>query len=187
LLRIAVDLDGVLANTMAACCDIINRKHSTHFEVSSFIRWNAWEIANITPDEFFRTLDQAWFDWRTIPPTEKDLAEKVGRLREFGRVDIVTSRSPETTAAAKAWLEAQEIHYGSFVRTNSGMDKLDLSYDVFIDDSPDLMLGLRSKPGRYGILYTQPWNKELPTMPRICRVDSWDKIPGLVQVMLNTK
>ena len=115
------------------------------------------------------------------------MAEKVERLHEFGRVDIVTSRSPETTAAAKAWLEAQEIRYGSFVRTNSGMDKLDLSYDVFIDDSPDLMLGLRSKPSRYGILYTQPWNKELPTMPRISRVDSWDKIPSLVQVMLNKK
>jgi uncharacterized HAD superfamily protein len=172
---------------MAACCDIINRRHSTHFEISSFIHWNAWEIANITRDEFFRTLDQAWFDWRTIPPTEESLAEKVGRLREFCMVDVVTSRSPETTAAAKAWLKTQEIRYKSFVRTDSGMDKLNLSYDVFIDDSPDLMLGLKSRVHRYGILYTQPWNKEFPTMPRISRVDSWVKIPGVVKTMLDIK
>jgi 5'(3')-deoxyribonucleotidase len=183
--RVAVDLDGVLANTMAACCRIINARHLTHFEVASFVHWEAWQIANISRDEFFRSLDDAWFHWRTIPPTEEQLAEKVGKLLEFSKVDIVTSRSPETVASARAWLKAERIRFNSFIRTNSGMDKADLDYDVFVDDSPELMSALALKPDSYGILYTQPWNKELPTMPRISRVDSWSQIPERAREILN--
>ncbi len=179
MLSIAVDLDGVLANTMAPACKIINQRHSTHFEVSSFVRWRAWETAKITREEFFRTLDQAWFEWQTIPPTEEHIAEKVDRLREFGKVDIVTGRSPETVASANSWLKKQGIQFCSFVRADSGNDKSRLNYDVFIDDSPELMFQL-SKRNKHGILYTQPWNEELPQMTRIFRVDSWDQTLGIV-------
>jgi hypothetical protein len=92
LFSTAVDLDGVLANTMVPVRRIINQCHSARFTVSSFVEWKAWEIAKITKEEFFRTLDQAWFEWPTIPPTEDSLAEKVSHLLEFGKVDIVTGR-----------------------------------------------------------------------------------------------
>ena len=178
--RIAVDLDGVLANTMESCCKIINSRHSTHFTVPSFDRWKAWETANISKDEFFRALDEAWFDWQTIPPTEEELAEKVGRLLHFSTVDIVTGRSPETVTPAKAWLEKQGIKFKTFVRTDSGIDKVGLNYDVFIDDSPEVISALASKPNGHAVLYTQPWNMEIKEMPKIRRANSWNEIPELV-------
>ena len=183
----AVDLDGVLANTMAPVCRIINRRHSTHFDVSCFVRWKAWEIAQITKDEFFRTLDEAWFDWRTIPPTEEHIDEKVGRLLEFGKVDIVTGRSLETVAPANSWLKQQGIRFNSFLRTENGKDKAKLNYDGFFDDSPELMSQLSSGSSRHGILYTQPWNRKSPIMPRIYRVNSWNQIPGAVHKIVNAK
>jgi uncharacterized protein len=183
--HVAVDLDGVLANTMEVCCKIINTRHSTNFEVSSFVHWRAWEIANITKGEFFRSLDDAWFNWQSIPATEDHLAEKVGRLLQFGNVDIVTGRSPETVTYAKAWLENQHIRFNSFVRTNSGIEKADLNYEVFVDDSPELMSALAFKPDGHGILYTQPWNKETKIMPRISQANSWDMIPELVRKIRN--
>ena len=183
----AVDLDGVLANTMAPVCKIINRRHSMHLGVSSLDRWKAWEILQITKDEFFRTLDEAWFDWRTIPPTEEHIAEKVGRLLEFGKVDIVTGRSLETVAPANFWLEEHGIRFNSFVRTEKGNDKAKLNYDVFIDDSPELMSQLSSDSTRYGIMYTQPWNREYPIRPHITRVNSWNQIPGMVHKIVNAQ
>ncbi len=57
--RIAVDLDGVLADTIVTFCAILNKRYSTNFTADSFVRWNAWEIAHITKDEFFRTLDES--------------------------------------------------------------------------------------------------------------------------------
>jgi 5'(3')-deoxyribonucleotidase len=160
-------------------------RHSTHFNVSSFNRWKAWETANISKAEFFDILDEAWFAWRSIPPTEEQLAQKVGRLLDFCKVDIVTGRSPETVASAKSWLKSQGIRFNTFVRTSSGIEKVDLNYDVFIDDSPDLMEMLTSKPDGHAILYTQPWNKEMREMPRILRANSWDEIPELIHRILN--
>lgn len=183
MFSIAVDLDGVLANTMAPVCRMINQRHSTHFEVSSFAQWKAWEIAAITKEEFFRTLDQAWFEWSTIPPTEDHIAKKVNQLLEFGRVEIVTGRSLGTVGPANSWLKEQGIQFSSFVRTDSGNDKAGLYYDVFIDDSPELMSQLSSRR-KHGVLYTQPWNAELPRMPRICRADSWSQIPGIIRRMV---
>jgi uncharacterized HAD superfamily protein len=185
--RIAADLDGVLANTMAACCKVINKRYSTHFEVSSFNQWNAWEIAGISKDEFFRILDQAWFEWQTIPPTEQNLAEKVSKLSRFSEVDIVTGRSAETVTPAKSWLETQGVRFNAFVRTNSGIEKVDLNYDVFIDDSPEVISAVSSKVKTYAILYTQPWNEEIREMPKTLRADSWDQIPELVHGILDSK
>ena len=185
--RLAVDLDGVLADTMAACCKIINKRYSSHFKVSSFNRWKAWETLGISKNEFFHILDQAWSEWNSIPPTEDRLDEKVGKLLEFCDLDIVTGRSAHTVASAKSWLETQEIRFNAFVRTDSGMDKVNLNYDVFIDDSPELMLALSSKPNGYAILYTQPWNEEVEELPKILRANSWDQIPELVHQVLESK
>jgi len=185
--RIAIDLDGVLADTMAACCKIINMRYATNFKVSSFNRWKAWETAGISKDEFFHILDQAWFEWRSIPPTEEKLAEKVGKLLEFSSVDIVTGRSAETVPSAKSWLETQEIRFNTFIRTNTGMEKVDLNYDVFIDDSPELMSALSSKPDGFAILYTQPWNRGVREGLRILRAKCWDEIPELAHRILDSK
>ncbi len=185
--RIAVDLDGVLANTMFPFCRVLNQRHSTQFNVDSFVRWNAWEIAHITKDEFFRTLDEAWFDWKAIPPTEEDIAEKVARLGEFGRVDIVTGRSPETVAPAKSWLKRYGIPFNAFVRTASTRAKVKLDYELFIDDSADLMSLLASSLDKHGVLYTQPWNRDASDMPRIVRVHRWNEIPDILRELTAAK
>jgi len=172
---------------MVPFCRIVNERHSTQFAVESFVQWNAWEVAHITKDEFFRTLDEAWFDWKMIPPTEENIGEKVGRLREFGRVDIVTGRSLETVPPANSWLKQYNVPYDAFVRTISTKAKANLDYDLFIDDSADLMSLLASSLDRRGILYTQPWNRKASEMPRVFRVRRWDEIPPILQQLTAAK
>ncbi len=179
-MRIAVDLDGVLADTMVTFCTILNKRYSANFTPSSFVRWNAWEIAHISKDEFFRTLDEAWFSWRDIPPIEADISEEVPLIRRFGTIDVVTGRSQDTIQPAKAWLKEHRILYNEFVRTESTVAKAELSYDVFIDDSAELM-GRLSSDNRQGILYTQPWNKSASNIPGIFRVDRWAQIPDVLR------
>jgi uncharacterized HAD superfamily protein len=186
-LRIAVDLDGVLADTMVTFCRILNQRHSTQFTVNSFVQWNAWQVAHITKDEFFRTLDEAWFEWENIPPVEENIGARVNRIRGLGRVDVVTGRGQSTVQAAKSWLEKQKVPYDTFVRTANTRAKAKLSYDVFIDDSPELTSIVASSFDRWGILYTQPWNRKATEMPRIFRVESWEQIPALLEQVSATK
>lgn len=180
-LRVAVDLDGVLADTMVTFCKILNQRHSTHFTVNSFVQWNAWRIAHITKDEFFRTLDKAWFEWKNIPPVKENIGEEVGRIRGFGHIDIVTGRSQETVQAAKAWLEKYKVPYETFVRTAGTKAKAKLNYDVFIDDSAELMALIASSLDRWGILYRQPWNRNTTDMRRIFMVERWEQIPAALE------
>ena len=186
-MRIAVDLDGVLADTMVSVCQILNSRRSTPLTVESFVCWRAWEIAGITKDEFFRALDEAWFSWETLPPTEDNLDTKVGRLGKFGTVDIVTGRSSATVPQANSWLKHHRIPFDSFVRTdNSTTAKLDLHYDLYIDDSSDLMALLASKLHGSGVLYLRPWNRKTIEMPRIFKVDRWDRIPHAIEQVATT-
>jgi len=181
-LRIAVDLDGVLADTIVSVCQILNSRRPKPLTVESFDRWRAWEIAGITQDEFFAALDESWFSWETLPPTEERLDTKVGSLGRFGTVDIVTGRSSATVSQANSWLKHQGISFDSFVRTdNSTTAKLDLEYDLYIDDSSELMALLASKLHGSGILYLQPWNRNALEMPRIFKVDRWDRIPQTIE------
>lgn len=178
-LKIAVDLDGVLAETMEAWCKRANDFLGTSYTISDLDTWASWRKLGITRDQFFQFLDEAWDDWETIPPTEPGLAEKVGKIAQFGQIDVVTGRSKDSVRAAKRWLSDQEIQYRRFVRVPGWKDKIFLNYDVYIDDAPELMPLISRNPMMWGILYSRPWNKTVPDLRQIIRVESWTEIPGL--------
>jgi uncharacterized HAD superfamily protein len=182
-MRIAVDLDGVLADTITEFCEILNQRKFTDFTPEDIVKWEAWQLTGLTRNEFLRTLDQAWFEWEKIPPTERNLTEKVRELKRYGTVDVVTGRSSRTVSQAISWLRKQSIPYDDFVRTESTRAKAKLPYDVFIDDSADLMQLIASRLDGWGIMYTQPWNRRVGPMPRIFRAEHWDEIPDILKAI----
>jgi 5'(3')-deoxyribonucleotidase len=180
-LRIAVDLDGVLAETMEAWCKHANEFLGTSFKLTDLDTWASWRKLGISREQFFQFLDEAWDDWKTIPPTEPRLAEKVRKLTRSGQIDVVTGRSKESVNAAKNWLADHKIPYQRFVRVPGWKDKIFLKYDVYIDDAPELMPLISRNPSMWGILYTRPWNMRVPNIPRVFRAQSWTEIPKFVQ------
>jgi uncharacterized HAD superfamily protein len=159
-LRIAVDLDGVLAETMTAWCVLANQKFGTRLTIDDFEGWAfgkaSWRKFGISKEEFFRLLDEAWDDWENVPPTETGLAAKVRNVQTYGSLDIVTGRSRKTVTSAKNWLSRHEIPYERFVRVDGMADKALLNYDVYIDDAPDLMPLVSRNPAMKAILYERP-------------------------------
>jgi len=186
-LRIAVDLDGVLAETMETWCKRANEFLGTSFTLADLDTWAAWRKLGISREQFFQFLDEAWDDWESIPPTEPRLAEKVRKLARSGRIDVVTGRSKETVNSAKSWLAGHKIPYQGFVRVPSWKDKIFLNYDIYIDDAPELMPLISRNPKMLGILYTRPWNRNVPDIPRIFRVKNWTEIPKVVVEKLSER
>ncbi len=181
MLRIAVDLDGTLADTMTPWCELCNKEYGTRLTVNDLTDWGAWRVAGISRDEFFQLLDKAWFEWERIPPVEEALGKKVSAVAKLGMVDVVTGRSIRTVPSAKNWLKRHSIPYRRFVRVGSMEDKIPLDYDVFVDDSPMIFEPVTIRPGRYVIAYSRPWNAGIPTLKRVLRVSSWTEIPSLLQ------
>ena len=180
-LKIAVDLDGVLAEAMIAWCELYNKRYGQSISLEDIRAWNVWKIVKIPHDAFFRILDDAWLEWEKIPPTEEGVGEQVRLLHEFGKVDVVTGRSPRTVPSAKEWLKAHRVPYDRFVRTESNLAKINLNYDVFVDDSPELMELIASRSTALGILYTRPWNRDTQMPTVVHRVTRWAEVPPIVR------
>jgi len=186
-LKIAVDLDGVLAESMLVWCDRANMEFGTHVRMEDIDSWSWWKRIPITKDDFYRILDESWNDWPAIPPTEPEIADKVARIQKFGDPDIVTGRSKRTEVAARSWVDNQKVRYARFVRVLGWRDKILLDYDVYIDDAPDLMPLISRSPTAWGILYERPWNKNVGEMPKVLKAKNWRQVPALLKRIQQAK
>jgi uncharacterized HAD superfamily protein len=186
-LKIAVDLDGVLAESMFVWCDHANKEFGTHLTMEDLDSWSSWKKFPMTKDDFYRMLDESWDDWQKIPPTEPGIAAKVAPIEKFGDLDIVTGRSKRTVEAARSWVDNQKIRYSHFVRVLGWRDKIFLNYDVYIDDAPDLMPLLSQSPNAWGVLYERPWNRSVRVMPKVLKARSWEQVPALLTRIQSSK
>jgi len=180
-MKIAVDLDGVLAESMLVWCDRANKEFGTNLSIKDLDSWSWWKRFPISKDDFYRILDESWDDWREIPPTEPGIAEKVARIEKFGDLDIVTGRSKRTVEDARSWVDSQKVRYRRFVRVLGWRDKVLLDYDVYIDDAPDLMPLISRSPIAWGVLYERPWNRTVGDMPKVLKAKSWLQMPALLK------
>lgn len=156
--KIALDVDGVLADVMTAWLDLTNKGRLAPLSISDMDSWDFWLRHGIKRRDFFRQLDSCWRSWESIPPTEPDLASATRLLSDVGdTVDIVTARSPDTNKHVKSWLKRQGILYTRYVSVPAGWMKSELDYDVFIDDSP-VNAEHFIKKGQKMVMYNQPWN-----------------------------
>jgi 5'(3')-deoxyribonucleotidase len=186
-LKIAVDLDGVLAESMIVWCELANAEFGTHLRLEDLDSWASWRKFAISKDDFYRILDESWDDWERIPPTEPGIARKVAGIEKFGLVDVVTGRSEKTEEAARKWINSQRVRFNQFVRVPGWREKADLDYDVFIDDAPDLMPLLSRRLIPWAILYERPWNRTVPHLRKMLRAKSWRQIPKLLESIRKTE
>lgn len=159
-MKIALDLDGVLADIIHPWIENHNKQYKKSINKEDINQWDFWRKIGLDKYEFYRQLSNSWERWKDVPPTENDIASAVDRLHSLGRVDIVTARDKESTNNVINWLEHNGIKFNEYVSVFDGRDKAKLDYDVFIDDSPHNVERMDSK-GSNVLLYDQPWNREV--------------------------
>lgn len=159
-MRIAVDLDGVLANSMKTWLKIWYEETGQLIEFTELDDWFFWRKLNIDEETFTRILNKAWERWVEIPPTENNIEEKILKLKTLGRIDIVTARPRNTEKYALEWLKHNKISFDKYVWVKNSEAKAELGYNVYIDDSPSLVEILRNT-GKLLLLYSQPWNQSI--------------------------
>ncbi|MEM3066324.1 MAG: hypothetical protein QXI81_03225 [Nitrososphaerota archaeon] len=168
-MKIALDLDGVLANSISVWLKIWNESRNDSLKLEDVKCWDFWKGLGITSNEFHRIFYKTWKNWQSIPPTEPDLLNKVALLKELGEVDIVTSRPKNTKAYVLKWLRKHELSDNNVVFVNIRSKKSELGYDFYIDDSPVNAEEIASA-GKYVALYDRPWNRSVKESERIKRV-----------------
>ena len=168
-MKIALDIDGTLADTMAAWIRHYNERFGESISVEQAKVWSFWKELGISREEYVSIFSEAWSKWKEVSPIESNVGAKVNRLRLLGEVDIVTGRTSDTIDYVKNWLDYHKISYRKFVPVNSMREKVKLGYDVFIDDSPDVA-DEASKNGLPAMLFDRLWNKHVTENAFIKRV-----------------
>lgn len=147
-LRIALDLEGVLANPHCMVRDYTERFDEEDLETFGFDEEDLEHFHDITHHIWENDMEK-------IPATEDDLWKKIDDLRKYGEVELVTN-TPGPKEQVLEWLEMNYITLDGYNFPGPGTMKADLDYDVYIDDNPYM-------PGDEGVellyFYTQDYNE----------------------------
>jgi len=180
-LKIAVDIDGVLADQVGAVLKIIERDFGLKYSKSdvdcahwTFSGREIWsEIARLLADPEY-TLN--------IPLIEGS-QEGVDRLGDHDKC-VVTARRPNAEDATRKWLNMHFPSLTEYYRASTGT-KHSIPADILIDDLDlNIVEFVKSNPDRYGILFTHPWSlnntdiKDYSDQVYYC--NGWESVVGAI-------
>lgn len=135
-MRVALDLDSTLAATLPTTFDLLETDH-TYEDVTSW-SWGTDKFGTA------RFLNAVWHAWtirpESIAPMEDGIRASVALIsNRASQVDVVT-KHPDGMLGVddgkKRWLDKFNIPFDNYVSTSDS--KLNLDYDVYIDDNPEL-------------------------------------------------
>lgn len=183
-MRISLDLDNTLAQTMESTVHLYNQRFSTSYTIDDVTDWNWWNVffpissQHNAKNTGYRLMDEAWLigGIEPIPKFERVL-ELVG---DDDLIDIVTGRETTPVPVLLDWLKRHRIPYDNFIVST---DKEDLDYDVYIDDDPRLAEKIKDRRGKVLILFDQPWNRHISSSRNVVRVFSWDDVVQQVKFL----
>ena len=174
-MRIAVDMENVLADPKTWFLRQYNARHGTDYRIGDVTHWD-WVHDEIEFEEFMKTINEGWRRHRQhIEPVEDNLAHHFTALIEStdATVDIVTARTG-VEDEMQSWLSDQGItRYEEFISISPFETKATLGYDYYIDDNPNLAERLGESQLQY--LVGWPWNRLAENHPRTISVDHFSE------------
>jgi 5'(3')-deoxyribonucleotidase len=154
-LKIAVDVDSVLADQVGAVLSVIEKEYGLRYLKSdvdrahwTFAGGELWsEIARLLADPEY-TLN--------VPLIEGS-QKGVEQLNDQD-VFVVTARRPNAEDATKQWLRAHFPCLTKYYHASTGT-KHTIPSDILIDDlDMNIVEFVKSDPNRHGILFVHPWS-----------------------------
>lgn len=176
-MKIAVDIDGVLADQVGGALKKIEEKYGLRYSKDDVNRAH-WSFGG----------RDIWLEISELlanPEYVMELSVIEGSqiaLRQLTRhcVYVVTARRPETEKATKQWLNTHFPCLKEYYHARTGT-KHTIPSDILIDDFDlNVVEFVKSNPDRYGILFMQPWSingAEIEKhQDRIYYCDKWQNV-----------
>jgi uncharacterized HAD superfamily protein len=179
--KIAVDIDGVLANLMVPLLEYHNQRFDTNFRYEDVNTFDLGNIFGLTEEEliaFFNDFcDSVFFE--KIQPLI-DAQEGINSLSKTHELSIVTARTDKLKEQIDGWLDQfypnlfSKIHFADKTKWKVEFC-LEEDYSLLIED--DLRYANQcAEKGIKVLLMNHPWNQEDNLHPNISRVNDWKEI-----------
>lgn len=192
-MRIGIDLDEIVADTMPAIVNFHNEKYGTDLKKNHFHSYRFWEVWGGTRDEAIKKIYEfsETDHFVKINPVAGSL-NAIKKLKENGHeLFVITGRQNEIIKKTEEWIEKHfpevfsGIHFAnSYGFTGQPLKKSaicsQLNIEIMIEDDIDHAKDL-AEAGIRVFLFDQPWNQN-DLEKDVERVFSWeeiiDKIPN---------
>ena len=186
-MRIALDLDGVLADLHSVLLKKFSEVANRQITLDMITSWD-------TADKFKPGLSfsyySAWeaYEPEQIKPCEANTGPLVEQIRKTALVDVVSGHGESSRRNIQRWLEINHVRYENLVligeRIGKESHKLSLTrdYNVFIDDNPTL--AEKAPSNVLVLLYSQPWNQLIHRSPgddNVVRIRSLAEAPERIR------
>lgn len=188
VLRIAIDLDGVICNLHNAVLKSLTEKAKTEtpFVEEEISSWDAEISRNGKTFALKNEIDNILQDRvavLSLSPVEGAINAVMKLLENpFFDISILTSRNPSVCGAStKEWVNFHFKGTDMKVLFSDTKDNRNGFFDILIDDRPVyLVTFLESSPKdgkkRIGILFDRAWNRDFNANNGIIRLKDWDSI-----------
>ena len=170
-MRIAVDCDGVLLDTVSHFL-----KHFyPNYRKEQIFQWNMHKILGITREEFmlkFKILNKYLSDF------EHGAERCFNHLSCYHELDIVTVNPEEKRSQLED--KFKNLNYRDLILIDPAdfKGKHILDYPIFIDDHPAFPNSIKRYKDKRLLLFDQPWNRDVncALFGNVERVDNWEHI-----------
>lgn len=173
MVKIGIDYDSTLFNTIDVWIDLYNKKYNDKLTINDF---KFWDIHKSLPKEksnkFYSILDNNEL-WENIKPLN-NAVEVVKDLNEEYEVYIITA-THHNHIKIKSEILLKYFPFIEYKQIISCYYKQLINVDIMIDDNLDNLIG-----GKYRkILIDYPWNRDIDDYDRgIERFKNWKEIRG---------
>lgn len=180
-LRVAVDLDGVVADFAGGWIARYNAEFGTDLQVADAVEWHAGSRLTHfgSPRLFWRWARSAGEGgtslFRGLPPYP-GAVDGLRELQRLAHVVVLTTKPGWAVPDTLSWLgelalPLREVHITD--------DKPSVAAAVYVEDSPDQLAALRrGRPGAVVCRWVRPWNAPVDG---VVDVESWADVHVVVR------
>lgn len=197
-LRIYVDIDDVLSQTLASLTDLLAEVHGRRVSYEEVTDFELGESFGLDPQQLEQFFDLAHEDsvMRSIALVEGAPAA-LGLWSKAGyEIHLLTGRPPSTEAATRGWLENHAIPHASlsfvdkYGRASSWpegsrpltlLDVAEMEFCLAVEDSLEVAAFLAEHLEIEVALMDRPWNRDMDGLvpairDRLIRCHGWSEV-----------
>ena len=179
-MRIAIDLDGVLADASKIWIRLLKQRFEITIKKEDVNEWDIYRKLGISRKEFEDVFNDAWKEWELVEETEENLFQKINLIKNLGKTDLVTARNQKTMNDVMKWLEEKKIKFDNIIVVGEFESKAKLDYDIFIDDSP-IQITEMANSGKLSLLYMQPWNTDIKERNNLIKIKNFEEVEKVIK------
>jgi 5'(3')-deoxyribonucleotidase len=176
--HISIDIDQTLAGVHEVMIALYNKAKGTRYTVADHTDWDFKSIGS-NYAEMMTFYVKAWKDhWREIMLMGN--RDSLIESEQYFVQDISSSRDYHgptggTTDTTVQWLNMQRLDWLPYFFDSTKINKLDMKYEIYIDDSPKLAEDITARNSSFQLLIDRPYNRYLRNSDRILRVSGFDE------------